>query len=625
LAEKPARADLTSDATAIIEQLIEDDIAKQVIPRIACDIPLAENYFPGTVGAIETERFGGLPVILRKETSDLIGLSVLRLMDKSMVPDEGASGPAGVAAAPAAGTPAKAAGKTASPQVTLNVRQQTIFSNLTRKRGEAIKPVPLKTQPAVQPATASVAGASASTSAASSTQSTSQCPFFQNGKPVDPGLISMATQQMTACLSTQGNVDAELACSAALTVRDAADGDDQLLPNDLQRFGSAAIVAALSKAKPALAADKQWVDAATTLALDIAQRKSIDDDAKDFCGKLSAAPSTCQTDVKSVIQAVGSILASGLNASTLDQALAVVGQVVKDGCTLPPSQPPPALPPSAPFGSFCGSAAEKVILDAASDAIVIIGDIRTKDYGAAASAAIGDAQQLACDANSTSSECTDEAKKVFAFLEALAAYSVDSLVSGTTSAQTDTTFRQAAVALIEEAGGAGVHRSLSKYAAGLYVPEFSLREAWRPGHVGTSGSQVLAYPSIEMVRMRFSPYGSVGSHGMFYLNLHASLLDPLGPFVEVGTRDPSLGGGGSLNTGVFFLGFVVPRFDLEFGVPQLTKNLVIGAGGAVRAFRAEGSPGGAHYCTVFDTSACPTNKVLTGGNFEGSVFVKFVP
>jgi hypothetical protein len=30
----------------------------------------------------------------------------------------------------------------------------------------------------------------------------------------------------------------------------------------------------------------------------------------------------------------------------------------------------------------------------------------------------------------------------------------------------------------------------------------------------------------------------------------------------------------------------VPRLDLEFGVPQLSQNLVIGAGGAFRAFRA---------------------------------------
>ena len=70
-------------------------------------------------------------------------------------------------------------------------------------------------------------------------------------------------------------------------------------------------------------------------------------------------------------------------------------QVVNDGC--------PSRSNSPPLGSsFCGGPGKQFILDAASDAIVIVGDVRTKDYGATASAAIGAAQQLDCDANSKS-------------------------------------------------------------------------------------------------------------------------------------------------------------------------------------------------------------------------------
>lgn len=80
-----ARADVVDDATSVIEQLVEDNIAHQVVPSVACKMPMAQKFFPGTVGAIESERFSGLPVILRKETSDLLGLAIVRQIDPTLV------------------------------------------------------------------------------------------------------------------------------------------------------------------------------------------------------------------------------------------------------------------------------------------------------------------------------------------------------------------------------------------------------------------------------------------------------------------------------------------------------------------------------------------------------------
>jgi hypothetical protein len=583
---RDARADIASDATAIIEQVIEDNIAREAVPNVACQMPLAVDYFPSTIGAIENERFSGLPVVLRKEASDLLGLAVLREFDPALF------------AAPGAAAVAAAALGAAAP-VVVSPKQATMLGNLTRtKATPSTSPLPAAPVPAA-------AGAAAAAPA---------CPFLP--WPGNPG-GSVATKRMSQCVPTQGNLTTELSCAAALTVRDAADGDDSLLPNDVERLASALVVQGLSTAGVAWApAAAPWTNALAKLVDDLAQHQTDAVAATDFCGVLGGAKppvanGNCVTDVQ---QALG-LFTKQVNLATLDQALGLLGKVLTDGCS-------GAAPPLG--AAWCASPAKAYLVAIASDSVAVVEDIRSKNYGAAASKIIDSTEQLACKSHPTAPECSAQAQKVYVFLETLAEYSVDTLEAGASTAAADSSFRQAAIALIEQEGGAGVHRSLIKDAAFLYVPEFALREAWRPGHIGPDG-ETLAYPSIDMLRWRLplGRYAYIGAHDLFYLNLHGSFLDPLGPFVEVATRDPSLRQDAASVT-AFGLGFVVPRLDLEFAVPQFSKNLVIGIGGALRFFRADGVPGAAHYCTVFD-GTCADGKVLNWDNPELSAFVKYVP
>lgn len=602
---RDAKADLAQDATAIIEQIIEDNIARETIPNVACQLPFAVNFFPATVGAIEHERFSGLSVILRKEAADLLGLVVLREMDSNVVTVSGAKvtaaamfdrrlSPAVLFDVDVKQSPAQvlaAAPLTTALPAAVDVKAQQMSIMLTNLAQLG------KKQPLAVP-TGSSGGS---------------CPF-----PVDAGLVSKATTAMTKCIAPQLDIGSELACSAALMVRDAADGDDHLLPNDAQRFITALLVAGFS----ATDLKSNWMSAATKLAEDLAFHKSDSDTATDFCTSLGQTTTgTCVKDVTSTLD----MLKSSLSLSTLDQTLAIAAKIVQDGCAAPPNATGAAVNSGSPqFGAkWCASNASVYITEISADVITVINDIRSKNYGAAAAQTIDFTQQLACATNQTAPECTEQAQTVYAFLAALAEYSIDAIVSGAPSAGTDAAFRQAAVALIEEEGGAGVSRSLHKNWAFAYVPEFSLREAWRPGHIGPSTGQTLAYPSIEMVRGRLPLSGHVGSHNTFYLNLHGSLIDPLGPFVEVGTRDPSLRGDSRAGW-VFLAGLLVPRVDLEFGVPEFSKNLVVGLGGALRFFRAEGEPGAAHYC-IIGSDACTLGKGLKWGNSEASLFVKYVP
>ena len=640
-----ARADIASDATAIIEQVIEDDIARQVVPSVACNMPLANDYFPGTVGAIESERFSGLPVILRKEASDLLGLAVIRELDPALlatsvsVPTSPPAATPAPAATPTVTAPPPAASGTAVtfalslpvPRVVprqavhFTADQSVMLDNLTGPRRGA-RARPRRSPLSVKTTTVSGATTPASlgtdkaalTSTAPAATTEPPCQFLP--PPGKPG-TSKATAQMSSCLQPQGTVQAELACAVALTVRDAADGDDNLLSNDAQRVAAALMITLLSEAAPQWkpGSESVWVVAATKLVEDLAQHSPDATTATDFCKALATAPSTggpvapdpaCIADVEKAL----TIVKTRVSLNTLDQAFALVQQVVSDGCS--------GTPPM--FGAkWCSSPAKNYLMDASGDAVDVITDIRSKNYGGAAKTIIDSSQQLTCDDPKFKNEpeCTEQAKTVYAFLEALAEYSVDTLVSGAPPAAADATFRQAAIALIEQEGGAGVRRSLTKHAAGLWVPEFALREAWRPGHIGPSGGETLAYPSIDLLRGRL-PIPTIGSHHQFYLNVHGSLLDPLGPFVEVSTRDASLHGA-SASPSVFGLGFIVPRVDVEFGVPELSKNLVIGLGGALRLFRAEGVPGAAHYCTVLDGTCA--GSTIDSNNVELSAFVKYVP
>jgi len=164
-----------------------------------------------------------------------------------------------------------------------------------------------------------------------------------------------------------------------------------------------------------------------------------------------------------------------------------------------------------------------------------------------------------------------------------------------------------------------------------------LRESLRPGFArpadpGTNSSALVTYASVDWPSLRFKIYPSSRVKSPLWVGGNVSFIDAIGPLLELAARNSTLASTGTDATrdGAFLLGFLVPRLEFEFGVPELTKNLVVGLGGAARLYRADQSsplnttvPVTATYC-IAGQSGCSGGS-FNGNNFEGSVFVKYVP
>src|SRR5580704_535698 len=186
---RTAKADFASDAEAIVEQLVEDDVATQVVPNAASKVPATCDLLPATIGALQVKRYNGIASVVRKELADGAGLLVVLTVDGG---DFGAL----------PGLPKAAA-----------MRQQTV-DILTK-----LDPAPAGPPPAnfINPVT---------------------CSFAEGGAPKQ----AVSTTVLQACAATQASASSELACALGLAVRDGANGDGSLVPADVQK-GLVAIAA----------------------------------------------------------------------------------------------------------------------------------------------------------------------------------------------------------------------------------------------------------------------------------------------------------------------------------------------------------------------------------------------
>jgi hypothetical protein len=660
---RDARADWYSDAKDIVQQLVEDDIATQAVPNAASRIQAICDYFPSTVAALEDKRYDGLPPILRKEVADAVGYVVLtNLATLAAAPPGPAATPPAGAPAPAlmtAGAPAGGAPAGPPPAVALAARTRKApdakgFVNLDEVRpllklGLPDAAMAAKAQPAAAVAAGpAAAGAPAPKIQASSSSSGSGdlCTFPsqatakrlqkysrwvarkqanpnlkqsapEDHAPVQPVPESKATAALRLCLPPQKDIGSEISCAAALLTRDAVNGDTKLLPSDLRRLAAATIVEGAAVLEKSTKTDADLVTLATKVGAVLASPTG-DSIADAVCTGLAVPDlATCKSTLAADIDP---LLAHGvaLNVATLEQALGLVQAIAQQWQTK--------------VGAGGGTLPKVLtyVQQIATGTLQVVKDVQAKDYGAAAGDVMGTVEEIVCEDDngdtlkaadgSVKPGCSYKEQTVYQFLQVLAVYSVDSLTSGTTTT-VDANFRKAAVDMIEAWSGAGVRRNLLHNAEFAYIPEFALRDAWRPGHIGTTSSQLLVYPSVDLLRGRIKiPVGRT-----FYLGVHGSLLDPLGPLMEVSTRTASWSPSDKNLTSAFLLGFVVPRVDIEFGVPDLTKNLTIGVGGAMRFVRAEAASDGATYCIVGSTCVTGTSAAPTWNNAELSVFVKYVP
>lgn len=215
LTARPARADVYSDLTAIIEQLVEDNLSTQVIPNAAAKVPALCTYFPATIGAIQQKRYVGLDLVFRKEIADLIGYKVyLEVLSE----------------VPKADQPVKAQ---------LDAAIQANFEDLSR-RGRLGRIGRDQFTSAAAAVTTLVPQPTPPSSASSSpTPATTSCLGPVGGQASFAGLTSIATVQMSTCATVQQDKVQELACAAGVTVRDVVVGAGSMLAPDLTRLQAA--------------------------------------------------------------------------------------------------------------------------------------------------------------------------------------------------------------------------------------------------------------------------------------------------------------------------------------------------------------------------------------------------
>jgi hypothetical protein len=561
-----AKADLAGDVASIVEQVIEDDIATTVVPNSATHFPVTCDLFPASIYALQAKRYNGFSTIVRDDLADSTGFLVTLAIDGGDLAN-------------------------------LPLPHQTYRAQTLTVLGALLTDNPLTklkyTQGDVNQAVCSFNASAAS----------------------QPSVSSLVMQE---CSTAQSSAVTEIACATGLAARDAADGNETLLPNDGQR----ALVAIASQ-----------------IVLDDPSNTAHAHDAGEF-GKVVAL-------VQEAIGSKSPIDVSGANLSATSAKLieALAGQISVLSSTSSASSAQ-LVATIVAFGAKTASLTGTLnVVKAAmlgGGAYAVITDVQARNYGAAAADSFDtlDAEICPAGSNDKTLGCDRVDKDVRAFLKAASVYAIDSASAGSVDASVSADFRAAAVDLIEDMGGAGIRRktfaSKSGRSPAWPFPDFALRASLRPGFAspaapGTATSALMTYASMDWPNFRWKMFPQRRSESSLWLGGDISLLDVFGPFVELAARNSSLGNDGARSGDAFVLAFVVPRVEIEFGIPELTKNLVVGVGGAARFYRADQNPVSsstapvtASYCFI-GQSDCAGGASFGASNFEGTVFVKYVP
>jgi hypothetical protein len=559
-----SHADVYGDANAIIQQLVEDSLSKDVVPNAAAKVPALCSYFPSSISAIQQQRYTGLETVLRKEVADFVGYKAY--LELAAVQ----TGTHQIAAAAVPGLRARVMAK--RPQVSGVEATTSITAVITPD-----------SQPEI-----------------TDDSKTSCSPSSDEGSAQFADKTSIATIQMNACASTQPTPDEETSCAAAITIRDALDGDNSMLGADLDRVEKALeqkFEDLFQKAK----GDAALANALKALANNLPAVNGTD--LTQTTGQIA----TIESALKAIRARVG--MQSSLSVESVINVVVALGQVFNGDPLL------------AKLSTWVASAGV-----APTDIEAIVADLQRHDYGAVAGAVVDLAEGLACKA-----DCKDDGKVVRAFIRSLAVYIMDLVTSSSSAATAEAGFKNAAIALIEQEGaGGGYSRRWSKphrwtnFLKSVGYPQFSLREVYRPGHINADGSVTQEYASIDLLTFRRQIRYAQWS----YFAVQVKLVDALGPFFDISTgghlfdNDPN-------RVRAFFEGFFVPRAELEFGVPALSRNLLVGVGLAFRLYREAPVDGGASpaaaFCFYDKTCAADGQSALTTNYLEVGISITYVP
>ncbi len=173
-------------------------------------------------------------------------------------------------------------------------------------------------------------------------------------------------------------------------------------------------------------------------------------------------------------------------------------------------------------------------------------------------------------------ESDDKCKKIALyrrFADGVVVYVLDIVEDKEPSDAARAAFRAAAVDVLQDvAQGGGFER---KYWQTVIFPDLALRFSWSPGYISedNDSSRIVASANLLNFRIAHRTPNSFSA-------VQFSLIDPLAPLSELAVRK-------STNTDYerpsrLALNVLTPRIDLLFGIPPLSKHLVVGAGASLR-------------------------------------------
>ncbi len=580
-----AHADFSEDAVAVIRQVIEDDIARQVVPNGAKKFPAVCDLFPASVYALKDRRFDGFPAIAREEVAATVGLVAFIVVDRGngaklvLQSGSGSAGPGLRQAFPLRTQSIKLLGKLAGDP-------------------DWASGLPVETRACEFPDDTPSAGAT-------STPSTALAP-----RQSVPGSV------LTVCAGPQPLPNQELSCAVGIAVRDATAGNTSQLAGDGKRAVVTIAAIALMQLVPGL-----------TFADAISDVNQILTNPPSPVVPLSglAVPAAVEQKLRALLAQAAALTTVG--ELSLERTLELV----------------------AAFGASAKAAVGQPLLSDEQIAVLhellngahaIYQDVQAKNFAAAAGDVFDSLDGVVREECGTSEDgpCSEHNRLVRAFLRATTIYTIDALTTGYND-DVSANFRAAAVDLIEDSGGAGIRRRTfvkrSGQYPGWYFPNFSLRGALRPGFAGrtepgTNASNFTTYASVDWPNLRYKIYPHERATNPLWVGGNFSFIDAIGPLYEAAARNPSLGRQRTRAGQAFGLGFIVPRVEFELGVPELTRNLVVGAGATFRLYRAVEQPVTtatlptvANYCFALE-SHCQ-GGTFNANNFEASLFVRYVP
>lgn len=161
------------------------------------------------------------------------------------------------------------------------------------------------------------------------------------------------------------------------------------------------------------------------------------------------------------------------------------------------------------------------------------------------------------------------------FADSLVTYFLDVATDGAPAEGSRAAFRNAAVDVLRDVAALGGMDRGPSAGRVLFMPDLELRAGYSPAFGMSEFSEVRTVAAARFVTVR--PILRYTTH--HYLAIHLSIIDLLAPFAEISKRPTT---GIKYNSKGLAWNLISPSLEIAYGMPQLSKHLVVGIGATYR-------------------------------------------